>query len=65
MCVCVWCSAVSARRYICHNIPPAAQRASAFVFELMAYLAETGVFLYLGFDGEEDRKGYRRDGVVK
>lgn len=45
-------SAISARRYICHNIPPAAQRASAFVFELMAYLAETGVFLYLGFDGK-------------
>ena len=45
-------SAVSARRYISHNIPPPAQRASAFVFELMAYLSETGVFLYLGFDGE-------------
>lgn len=43
-------SAVSARRYISHNIPPPAQRASAFVFELIAYLSETGVFLYLGID---------------
>ena len=49
-------SALSARRYISHNIPPAAQRASAFVFELMAYLAETGVFLYLGFDGKRTHK---------
>ncbi|CAE7539301.1 SLC9A8, partial [Symbiodinium microadriaticum] len=43
-------SAITARRYINHNIPPEAQRASAFVFELIAYLAETSVFLYLGFD---------------
>jgi sodium/hydrogen exchanger 8 len=43
-------SAITARRYISHNIPPEAQRACAFVFELMAYLAETGVFLYLGLD---------------
>lgn len=43
-------SSITARRYISHNIPPEAQRACAFVFELMAYLAETGVFLYLGLD---------------
>ncbi|CAM9417237.1 unnamed protein product, partial [Ectocarpus fasciculatus] len=43
-------SAITARRYINHNITPEAQRACAFVFELMAYLAETGVFLYLGLD---------------
>jgi sodium/hydrogen exchanger 3 len=43
-------SAITARRYISHNISPEAQRACAFVFELLAYLAETGVFLYLGLD---------------
>lgn len=53
-------SAITARRYISHNIPPEAQRACAFVFELMAYLAETGVFLYLGLDvfSKNITKGY-------
>jgi NhaP-type Na+/H+ or K+/H+ antiporter len=43
-------SAVTARRYSNMNIPAEAKRATAFVFELMAYMSETAVFLYLGLD---------------
>lgn len=40
--------AITARRYSSNNMPPQAKRAAAFVFELMAYMSETAVFLYMG-----------------
>lgn len=43
-------SAITAKRYSHMNIPTEAKRATAFVFELMAYMSETSVFLYLGMD---------------
>jgi len=43
-------SSVTVRRYSNKNIPLAAQRAASFVFELLAYLSESAVFLFLGMD---------------
>eukprot|EP00602_Paraphysomonas_sp_CaronLab_P002759 CAMPEP_0185025184 /NCGR_PEP_ID=MMETSP1103-20130426/8241_1 /TAXON_ID=36769 /ORGANISM="Paraphysomonas bandaiensis, Strain Caron Lab Isolate" /LENGTH=601 /DNA_ID=CAMNT_0027558333 /DNA_START=54 /DNA_END=1856 /DNA_ORIENTATION=- len=41
-------TAITARRYSSNNMPPQAKRAAAFVFEIMAYMSETSVFLYMG-----------------
>lgn len=41
-------TAITARRYSSNNMPPQAKRAAAFVFEIMAYMSETAVFLYMG-----------------
>mmetsp|Transcript_23901 Transcript_23901/g.24496 ORF Transcript_23901/g.24496 Transcript_23901/m.24496 type:complete len:590 (-) Transcript_23901:340-2109(-) len=42
--------AITARRYSAQNMPPGAKRAAAFVFEILAYLSETSVFLYIGLN---------------
>lgn len=41
-------TAITTRRYVSQNIPAEAKRAAAFVFELLAFMAETSVFLFLG-----------------
>lgn len=56
-------TAIVARRYTNFNIPPECRRAAAFVFELLAYMSETSVFLYLGIDvfSKSKQSDYRMD----
>lgn len=43
-------SAITAKRYSNRNMDAEAKHQCAFVFEIMAYLSETAVFLYLGLN---------------
>lgn len=42
-------SAITLKRYCVHSIPHDVQHSVTFFFEVMAFIAETSVFIYLGF----------------
>lgn len=58
--------AITARRYSAQNMPPGAKRAAAFVFEILAYLSETSVFLYIGLNvfSKASAASYRGDLIM-
>ncbi|CAM9183140.1 unnamed protein product, partial [Ectocarpus fasciculatus] len=58
-------TSITTKRYCEKNIPAEAKRAGAFVFELMAYLSETAVFLFLGMAvfSKSSGSNYRADTI--